>query len=166
MNQYLWDEGCSCWKDYILSSESESDTGHMSEQISPANYVPIWGACGPTALNLSRACLFDRTNKTIVTRVVDSLNKSSLVQEGGLLTTFFDTRQQWDSPNSWAPLNHWLIYGLKGIGTVETDNFARYLAKLWLRSNLIGFQASNSMFEKYDAFNPGEVSDTNCSMNY
>eukprot|EP01138_Halocafeteria_seosinensis_P013871 gb/GECG01014164.1/.p1 GENE.gb/GECG01014164.1/~~gb/GECG01014164.1/.p1 ORF type:complete len:689 (+),score=57.66 gb/GECG01014164.1/:1-2067(+) len=157
MTTYLWDENCSCWKDYILATESENTTGKMSDQISPANYVPIWGACGPIALNMSHSCLFDHANGTLVTNVVESLNTSSLLQEGGVLTTLVETGQQWDSPNSWAPLNHWLISGLKGIGTLKTEKFARDLARLWLRSNLIGFQENNSMFEKYDAYKPGET---------
>lgn len=158
INTLLWDKDAMSWKDFIMENDSISN-GKLSNQTTPANYVPIWGACGPESLTLEHECLFNSSDMQLANEVLSSLNSSQLWQAGGVVTSFKDTGQQWDKPNSWAPLNHWLIEGIRKIKGIDyAKSFAKHLASRWLRSNFIGFLENNgTMFEKYNAYNPGKV---------
>ena len=41
---------------------------------------------------------------------------AGLIQEGGLLTSLYDTKQQWDAPNAWPPLQYFAVEGLRQYG--------------------------------------------------
>ena len=51
------------------------------------------------------------TQRVDVSRVVDGLLASRLLQAGGLLTSLDDIGQQWDCPNAWPPLQHMVFEG-------------------------------------------------------
>ncbi|MEO5582080.1 MAG: alpha,alpha-trehalase TreF [Saprospiraceae bacterium] len=69
------------------------------------------------------------------------------LKPGGWVTTNVYTRQQWDAPNGWAPLQ-WITYeGLKKYGAFELANDA---AQRWLTLNENVFKRTNRMMEKYN----------------
>lgn len=56
--------------------------------------------------------------------------QKALLKPGGLATTTYDTAQQWDAPNGWAPL-HWIaLVGLRHYGekSLADDIGTRFLA--------------------------------------
>lgn len=59
--------------------------------------------------------------------------------------------QQWDYPNAWPPLQWFLVEGLLNANTTEANELALKLAKLWIYSNLKGFETQGTLFEKYDS---------------
>ena len=41
---------------------------------------------------------------------------AGLIQAGGVLTSLYNTSQQWDAPNAWPPLQYFVVEGLQTYG--------------------------------------------------
>lgn len=78
---------------------------------------------------------------------------------GGVPTSLIYSKQQWDFPNAWAPLQQFLIDALDGLDLPEATQMADKLAITWFNSNYCAWSATLSQgglfFEKYDVTNPG-----------
>jgi alpha,alpha-trehalase len=73
--------------------------------------------------------------------------EEDFLQDGGLLTTPYNTGQQWDAPNGWAPLQ-WI--SIKGLLNYEHKSLAREIALRWTKLNEHVFQRTGKMLEKYN----------------
>jgi alpha,alpha-trehalase len=107
INRYLWNsKGYYGDYDWKLAKPRDNQT--------PAMLYPLFaGAAWP-----------DRAQKTA--NVVSAI----LLKPGGLTTSTYNTTQQWDAPNGWAPL-HWIaIEGLTRYGRrdLATQIGTRFLA--------------------------------------
>ena len=72
--------------------------------------------------------------------------QSTLLQPGGLVTTTYNTTQQWDAPNGWAPL-HWIaIEGLKRYGQ---DALAQQVGTRFLTDVKGVYASDKKLVEKY-----------------
>ncbi|KAG2996877.1 Trehalase [Phytophthora cactorum] len=118
MDAVLWSESDGCWKDYLLDSREHSPVVSMS------NYSPLWGGA------------FDASDSSRLERIVESLERSGLVQEGGIQTTTSVTGQQWDAPNAWPPLQDIVIEGLQAAGTATSRALAKSLVQSTTLSSL------------------------------
>jgi alpha,alpha-trehalase len=78
--------------------------------------------------------------------VAEKLEKDFL-KNGGLVTTLYYTKQQWDAPNGWAPLQWIAVKGLENYGL---NIFADSIKLLWLRLNEKVFYRTGKLFEKYN----------------
>ena len=78
---------------------------------------------------------------------VARLLEEKFLQQGGLLTTIYNTGQQWDAPNGWAPLQ-WMAY--KGLKNYEQDSIAAKIKIRWMAINEKVYAATGKMMEKYD----------------
>jgi neutral trehalase len=89
INRYLWNN-----KGYY--GDYDWQLGKARDNQTPAMLYPLMaGIAWP-----------ERASKTAQTV------QNVLLKEGGLATSTYDTTQQWDAPNGWAPL-HWIaIQGL------------------------------------------------------
>jgi neutral trehalase len=105
-----------------------------------SNFVPVWAGLGGV-----------RTNATRARRVAEALEASGLRAPGGVFTTLSRTREQWDWPNAWAPIQHMLAVGLEATGEPSAVAVGRDIARGWLRSGLAAFSRSGYSHEKYDA---------------
>lgn len=86
-------------------------------------------------------------------KVADRIGKDFL-KAGGVVTTLYETGEQWDYPNGWAPLQ-WLTYiGLKNYGKTE---LADTLRTRWMATVENVYSHTYKLMEKYDVVN---VSDT------
>lgn len=75
---------------------------------------------------------------------------------GGLTTTLSATRQQWDAPNGWAPLQ-WISY--KGLLNYQHRDLAEQIKSNWLTANQKVYANTGKMTEKYDVWSEhGEAS--------
>lgn len=73
--------------------------------------------------------------------------RESFLVDGGLQTTLYESGEQWDRPNGWAPL-HWMaVVGLRRYGHRD---LADEVTDRWLRLNRAVFDGTNSLVEKYD----------------
>ena len=68
------------------------------------------------------------------------------LKPGGLVTTLFNTGQQWDSPNGWAPLQWMAIVGLR---KYNLDDLADAIKERWMRVNQDVYRNTGKMTEKY-----------------
>ncbi len=73
--------------------------------------------------------------------------KEKFVQPGGVVTTLKETKQQWDAPNGWAPLQ-WLT--IKGLQNYAQDALAKDIAERWISLNVKVFKETGKLMEKYD----------------
>ncbi|MDO7850813.1 alpha,alpha-trehalase TreF [Hymenobacter convexus] len=76
--------------------------------------------------------------------------KANFLKPGGLVTTLNQTRQQWDAPNGWAPLQYLAIEGLK---RYQQPALADTVAHRWVRLNSRVFAQTGKLLEKYDVVN-------------
>ncbi len=80
-------------------------------------------------------------------KVVAEKIENSFLKIGGLITTTNLTKQQWDAPNGWAPLQWIGIVGLRNYGF---HSLADEIKKRWLNLNKSVFERTGKMFEKYN----------------
>ncbi len=74
------------------------------------------------------------------------------LKAGGWLTTPYETGQQWDKPNGWAPMQ-WITYcGLERYGFHEE---ARAGGTRWVEDNVTVFQRHGRLLEKYNVESSG-----------
>ncbi len=78
---------------------------------------------------------------------VAALIEKYFLQAGGLITTTKTTKQQWDAPNGWAPLQWIAVTGLKNYGHKE---LAEKIAKSWMSINEKVYNNTGKMMEKYN----------------
>jgi alpha,alpha-trehalase len=79
-------------------------------------------------------------------RVLEYVEKNFL-KPGGLVTTNFNTGQQWDAPNGWAPLQ-WI--GFQSMLNYGRKDLAKTLAERWTYLNESVFDRTGKMMEKYN----------------
>lgn len=135
----LWDETDGVWYDY--DTRSRSPRRHFY----PSCVTPLWAG----AVEQYDAPQY-------AARVVRYLLSSGALDfPGGVPSSILQSGEQWDYPNAWPPSQSILIAGLDGSGHEEARRLAREQARLWLRSNYIGYSTWQKMFEKYSAVQPG-----------
>ncbi|GIL86896.1 hypothetical protein Vretifemale_15069 [Volvox reticuliferus] len=88
---------------------------------------------------------------------VMGLQASGLVQPGGLLTSLYHSGEQWDAPNAWPPLVHMIIEAAVESGVTNGTALANQLADNWLHANMVAWQATGHMHEKYNGYVPGGI---------
>ncbi|MGY3088544.1 alpha,alpha-trehalase [Hymenobacter sp. UYAg731] len=76
--------------------------------------------------------------------------QTSFLKPGGLVTTLSATKQQWDAPNAWAPLQHLAIEGLT---RYKQQALADTVAHRWVRLNSRVYNQTGKLLEKYDVQN-------------
>jgi alpha,alpha-trehalase len=81
-----------------------------------------------------------------VPRIVEFL-KQNFLKDGGVVTSLNNTKQQWDAPNGWAPLQWVTIVGLENYGY---HDLAKEIAKRWVKLNKKVFASTGKLMEKYD----------------
>ncbi|MCL4167260.1 UNVERIFIED_CONTAM: hypothetical protein GTU68_003007 [Idotea baltica] len=66
---------------------------------------------------------------------------------GGVNSTLYETGQQWDAPNGWAPLQWMTIKGLRNYGHTELAN---EIKNRWIANNFRVYKNTGKMVEKYN----------------
>lgn len=80
---------------------------------------------------------------------VEQILQSKFLKPGGLTTTIFNSAQQWDAPNGWAPLQ-WIAY--KGLLNYGFDELATEIKMRWLNTNNNVYTQTGKMTEKYNVY--------------
>ncbi len=122
---YFWDDNLGCFTDY--------------------NFVE-GRATGLKTLAAGYPLYYKVATEEQARKQAEVLHKD-LLSEGGLLTTFMDTGQQWDKPNGWAPLQ-WI--NIKGLQQYGFDDLAKKITSRWLRENERVYANTGKMMEKYN----------------
>ena len=87
LTRYLWDEENGCFRDYDWRREQQA-------LFSAASIVPLY-------VGMATHEQAARLEAAVRTR---------LLTPGGILATEYETGEQWDNPNGWAPLQLSLIH--------------------------------------------------------
>lgn len=123
VNRYLWDEEKGCYRDY------DWRRGEMA-LFSAASLVPLY-------VGMATHEQADKLAEATRTR---------LMTPGGILATEYETGEQWDKPNGWAPLQWMAIQGFKLYGN---DALGDEIAHNWLRTVNHFYQRHHKLIEKY-----------------
>lgn len=129
IDKYCWNKSLKYYTDYNFKTHQPSDV------VTPAGMYPF---CVYTN-NLDYMSLLARQAAQQV--------KLKLLQPGGITASPFNTGQQWDAPNGWAPLEWMTIWGLDRCGQRE---LARDIAERWIKLNVDVFKRTGKMMEKYN----------------
>jgi len=84
-------------------------------------------------------------------RVAECIHRDFL-KAGGWVTSNYDTGQQWDSPNGWAPMQWITFVGLERYGYHEE---AQAGASRWVEDNIAAYRKHGRLFEKYNVVSSG-----------
>jgi alpha,alpha-trehalase len=132
MHHYCWSEEQQFFVDYDFKKDQPTNN------LTLAGVFPLYAHI---ATSQQAAAVAARIEK-------------DFLKEGGLVTTLYDTGQQWDSPNGWAPL-HWVtIEGLRHYGYHQ---LADEIKRRWVASGVKVFAEKGKMIEKYDVVSATRV---------
>lgn len=123
VNRYLWDDEQGCYRDYDWRREQMA-------LFSAASVVPLY-------VGLATHEQADKLDTAIRTR---------LLTPGGILATEYESGQQWDFPNGWAPLQWMAVQGFKLYGN---DALGNEIARSWLKMVNELYQQNHKLIEKY-----------------
>ena len=123
VTRYLWDDEQGCYRDYDWRREQMA-------LFSAASVVPLY-------VGLATHEQADRLDTAIRTR---------LLTPGGILATEYDSGEQWDFPNGWAPLQWMAVQGFKLYGN---DALGNEIARSWLNMVNAFYQQNHKLIEKY-----------------
>lgn len=95
--------------------------------------------------------LFFNIARQIQVRKIVKIVEAKFLKEGGLITTINNTKQQWDSPNGWAPLQYIAYKGLIKYGYFDLANDIK---TRWMQTNEKVYAETGKMTEKYNVETP------------
>lgn len=127
INQFFWNEEDQSFQDVVWGAGETTHTG----RITAAAAAPLYFRVADEALAAKQA-------QTI---------RETLLIDGGIVTTPINSKQQWDAPNGWAPLQ-WLT--VKGLEHYSQQNLADDIRTRWLSVNQKVFRNTGKMMEKYN----------------
>ncbi|MDN3587501.1 alpha,alpha-trehalase TreF [Pedobacter aquatilis] len=123
--KYFWNARLNFFTDYNWKSKS------LSNQLTLAASFPLYFKLATPA-----------QAKSVSERI-----ENNFLKTGGLITTLTPTKEQWDSPNAWAPLQYISIQGLHNYGF---DNLADKITTRWINQNIAVFKETGKLMEKYN----------------
>lgn len=125
INRYCWDEERGIYLDFHIKFKEFVDRPSL------AMLFPLWAGTA------------DAHQAGNVIKYVEK----QFLKPGGLVTTNYDSGQQWDAPNGWAPLQ-WI--GFEAFWNYGRRDLALELAKRWTALNEKVYQKTGKMMEKYN----------------
>ncbi|HIB36605.1 alpha,alpha-trehalase TreA [Mesonia sp.] len=128
IKKYFWNEEFGFYFDYNFIENEHTN---------------IWSLAAVFPL------FFELSNKEQANFVKEKLEEKFLVP-GGLLASTNFTKQQWDAPNGWAPLQYIAIEGLRNY---QQDSLATIVKERWLHLNKKVYDREYKILEKYHVIN-------------
>ncbi|MDP4174993.1 MAG: alpha,alpha-trehalase TreF [Bacteroidota bacterium] len=125
INKIFWDENKGYFFDYNWK------TGSNTGVYSLAALYPLYFG------------IAKKEQASSVSKVVEQ----KFLKPGGLVTTLTQTKQQWDAPNGWPPLQWIAVKGLREYGF---NSLADNIRQRWLKLNETVFKRTGKMLEKYN----------------
>lgn len=128
IQQYCWNEELGFYFDYDFIK------GEQKTQYTLTGVFPLF-------FKISTQQQSSQIKKVI---------EEKFLQKGGLISTLYETGQQWDAPNGWAPLQYIAITGLEQYGHTS---LAKDIAQRWIQLNTDVFKRTGKLMEKYNVIN-------------
>ena len=127
--KYFWNDELGYFTDYHFVNEMQQTN------ITPAGMYPFIFIDFGTGKNIEMGV-----------RVATVL-KDQLLKDGGLQSSAFNTGQQWDAPNGWAPLQWMAVMALENCGQ---ELLAKEIATRWIKLNKDVYGRTGKLMEKYN----------------
>jgi len=113
--------------------------------------LPDFGVTGTLSIAATYPLFFGIATDDQAGQVARCIHRDFL-KAGGWVTSNYDTGQQWDSPNGWAPMQ-WITYcGLERYGYRDE---ARAGAQRWVDNNVAVYEKHGCLLEKYNVVSSG-----------
>jgi alpha,alpha-trehalase len=80
-------------------------------------------------------------------KAVEKVLSEKFVKPGGLVTTLAETKQQWDSPNGWPPLQ---LISIEGLERYKLKSSAATIKERWVKNNIRVYKNTGKLMEKYN----------------
>lgn len=129
IEKYFWNKKLSFFTDYQFKTLTQLN------DITPAGLYPF--------------CFINEhpDYMSFLGKKVAGVLKAKLLRDGGFVTSVYNTGEQWDAPNGWAPLEWMMIWGLDRCGQ---KNLASLAAKRWIQLNIRVYKNTGKLMEKYN----------------
>jgi len=129
IDKYCWNKLRTFYTDYNWRTRKQSN------HINPAGMYPF--------------CFINEhpDYMSFLGAKVAGVIREKLLRPGGVVTTEFNTGEQWDAPNGWAPLEWMVIWGLDRCGQ---QDLAADIAARWVRLNEKVYKQTGKLMEKYN----------------
>jgi alpha,alpha-trehalase len=129
IDSYFWSKKMSFYTDFQFTTQTRLNN------ITPAGLYPF--------------CFINEKPDymSLIGKQVAEVLKTKLLKDGGFVTTEYNTGEQWDAPNGWAPLEWMMIWGLDRCGQ---KNLATLAAKRWIKLNIHVYKQTGKLMEKYN----------------
>jgi alpha,alpha-trehalase len=125
IDRVLWDPKLHAFSDYDFVHRT------LTHRLTAATVYPLYAGVATRS----------------EARDVAAAVRAGLLRPGGLATTQVSSGQQWDEPNGWAPLQYLAVMGLRRYGE---NALAQTIATRWIATNLVYYQRTHKLVEKYD----------------
>ena len=125
VQKYHWNKEQAYFMDYNFKNEE------VTGCLSLAGVYPLF---------------FELATQDMASKVAAEIREKFL-KPGGVVTTPYNTGQQWDAPNGWAPLE-WLT--IKGLENYAEDELANEIKSRWLKLNEDVYKRTFKITEKYN----------------
>jgi len=129
IDKYFWNKNLSFYTDFNLKTQKQNN------DITPAGLYPF--------------CFINEKPDymSFLGKQVAGVVRQKLLKPGGFVSSEFNTGEQWDAPNGWAPLEWMMIWGLDRCGQKE---LAAEGAMRWLKLNIKVYKQTGKLMEKYN----------------
>lgn len=129
VDKYCWNSNLKFYTDYNFKK------GKVTNAVTPAGLYPF--------------CFFPQKQGylSVLGQQAGEVVKEKLLKPGGISTSVYNTGEQWDDPNGWAPLQWMSIAGLARAGQI---GLAKEISNRWLQLNEKVFKETGKMMEKYN----------------
>ncbi len=125
IQKYLWDDEKEFFMDYNFIKRENT---------------PLYSLAGVYPL------FFELADNEQAEKVTQKI-KEMFLKPGGVVTTPYNTGQQWDAPNGWAPLQWITITGLRNY---HQNELAEEIKERWLNLNRQVYKDTYKLLEKYN----------------
>ena len=129
IQNYFWDEDKGLYKDYNFKTDQLTQSEHI------ATLYPLF---------------FGLAEQKQAEKLAHNIEKLFL-KKGGLITTTYQSGQQWDFPNAWAPYQ-WI--GFVAMNNYELKNIADNIKNAWCTTVEKVYRETQKLMEKYNAADP------------
>lgn len=113
--------------------------------------LPDFEVTGTKSIATAYPLFFGIATKEQAERVAKGIQQDFL-KAGGWVTSNYETGQQWDSPNGWAPMQ-WITYC--GLDRYGFHDEARMGATRWIEDNTAVYKEHGCFLEKYNVIASG-----------
>lgn len=140
INKYMWNESLGYYFDYNFK------THRLRPYVYATTFYPLWAGIA---------------SKEQADAVINNL--PSLLASGGIVTSTYRPKLQWDAPFGWAPMQYFAVRGLAKYGY---HDLAKDVARRFVHTVNKGYQEAHTIFEKYDVQSISTQSNTKIGFSY